>query len=206
MAAALLAGCSFLPSAVNESKLPGWVSSSSSTSTTGASTPTARASTTTTGAVTSGPAPPPRSGRTCHYRTFPDGAIGADPNCTPGALNPAAIADPPRTICRHRYLGKLEAAYARMQGLKVELLIRYKSVGNPSTYVLAQRVPAEDGGSPTDLSNLWPMPLEGWGGALTESAVANALHEQICEGRETVRQAAQVLEGDWLRRGIPDDD
>ncbi len=166
----------------------------------------AASATTATAAVTSWAAAARAGQSTCRYRRFADGAIGADPRCTSGALNPAAVADPYETICRRRYLTMLMKVEPSVQGLKVPLMIRYGSSGNASTYVLAQRVPAEDGGSPTSSNNLWPMPVDGWGGALTESAVANSVHEQICEGKVTVRQAARFLEGDWLRRGIPDDD
>ncbi len=147
--------------------------------------------------------PTPKS---CRYRVFADGAIGADPRCTPGALNPAAVANPRSTICRRSYERKLAKAETAAQALKIAMMIRYGSTGNPSTYVVAERVPAEDGGSPAEPENLWPVPLYGWGGALTESAVAHSLHDQICRGAITVRQATRVLEGDWLRGGIPDDD
>ncbi len=166
--------------------------------------PTAASATPTSARPGRIPRPAEKSG--CDYRRFPDGAFGADPRCTPGALNPAAVADPGRTICRGRYLSELEVAEAPVESLKSQMMIRYRSAGNPSTYVLAQVIPAEDGGSPTDLKNLWPMPLEGWGGALTEAAVAYSLHERICRGRVSVTQAARLLEGDWLRGGIPDDD
>lgn len=142
----------------------------------------------------------------CRYREFPDGAIGADPSCTPGALNPAAVANPENTICRQAYERELAESEVADQALKAEMMIRYGSAGNPSTYVVAQRVPAADGGGPADPRNLWPMPRYGWGGALTESAVANALHDQICNRRVTVPEAARLLEGDWLSLGIPDED
>ncbi|MBV9048435.1 MAG: hypothetical protein JOY58_09215 [Solirubrobacterales bacterium] len=194
LSASVIAGCS--------SRAPVAVDGDLHHSSSAASTATATA----TAAVTSWAAATRADQSTCRYRRFSDGAIGADPGCTPGALNPAAVADPYRTICQRRYLAMLAKVEASVHGLKVPLMIRYGSAGNASTYVLAQRLPAEDGGSPTNPDNLWPMPVDGWGGALTESAVANSVHEQICEGKVTVRQAARFLEGDWLRRGIPDDD
>ena len=93
-----------------------------------------------------------------------------------------------------------------MPRLKIAMMIRYGSAGNPSTYVLDQLVPVEDGGSPTAPENLWPILRQGWGGALTQAVVANAVHAQICAGKVTVGQAAELFEGDWLRRGIPDTD
>lgn len=142
----------------------------------------------------------------CRSREFADGALGADPSCTPGALNPAAVANPSRTICSRSYEVRLARRAAAAQTHKLALMLEYGSPGNPSTYVVAQRVPAEDGGSPANPKNLWPMPVYGWGGALTEATVAFSLHDQICRGAITVRQAARFLKGDWLRRGIPPDD
>jgi hypothetical protein len=142
----------------------------------------------------------------CQYRQFPDGALAADPRCTPGALNPAAVANPAATICRRAYLADLGHAAAALRRHKLELMIRYGSPGNPSAFVLAQVVAAKDGGSATDPHNLWPMPRDGWGGARTEAIVVNLLHEQICDRRLTVVQAARLLKGDWLRRGLPDED
>ena len=174
--------------------MPGAASTSASTSR--SATTTASSSTATTLA----------SATSCQYRLFADGAIGADPRCTPGAPNPAAVANPEKTICQQSYLAKLGKAEAGVQHLKLAMMIRYGSAGNPSTYVLAQLVPVEDGGSPTDPKNLWPILLDGWGGARTQAVVANAVHAQICVGKVTVRQAAQLFKGDWLSRGIPDTD
>ncbi|MFZ0089985.1 MAG: hypothetical protein WAL63_10785 [Solirubrobacteraceae bacterium] len=143
---------------------------------------------------------------TCHDRHYADGAIGADPRCTPGALNRAALAHPRKTICRRRYLAKLEAPEAGLRRLKIAMMITYGSAGAPSTYVLGHVVPVQDGGSPADPKNVWPILRYGWGGALTQAVVANAVHALICAGTVTVRHAAQILEGDWLRHGIPNHD
>lgn len=191
IAASALAGCSMVPGPPGPSQQRASASISRSTAARAANAPAPRR-------IASRPS--------CHYRGFRDGAIGADPNCTPGVLNPAAVTDPGRTICRQSYLRRIDAAGTHVQSLKIAVMIRYGSPGNPVTYVLAQRVPAEDGGSPTAPKNLWPMPLEGWGGALTEAAVAHSLHVQICERKLTVTKAARLLEGDWLRGGVPDDD
>jgi hypothetical protein len=67
-------------------------------------------------------------------------------------------------------------------------------------------VPVEDGGSPTSPLNLYPLPIEGYGGAETQAIIADQLHQQICVGKTSVQRAAQLLEGDWLSQGLPDDD
>ena len=66
-------------------------------------------------------------------------------------------------------------------------------------------MPVEDGGSPTSPLNLYPLPLNGYGGQ-TREMVADQLHDEICSHKITVAQAANTLEGDWLSNGLPDDD
>jgi hypothetical protein len=36
--------------------------------------------------------------------------------------------------------------------------------------------------------------------------VADHLHDEICSHKITVADAARTLEGDWLSKGLPDDD
>ena len=191
----LVAGCS-VGYTTTTTKSAGAAAPSTSTSSSAMTTASSS-----TAAITTIP-----SATSCQYRLFGDGAIGADPRCTPGVLNAAAAANPQKTICQRSYLARLEKAAAGVEHLKIAMMIRYGSAGNPSTYVLAQLVPVEDGGSPTDPKNLWPILLDGWGGARTQAVVANAVHARICNGKTTVGQAAQLFEGDWLSRGVPDTD
>jgi hypothetical protein len=134
----------------------------------------------------------------CHYEAYPDAAVVPDPSCTPGALNPAAVANPRGTICRAGYSERIRPPESYTEPRKIKDMIRYASVGPPSAYEEDHLVAIEDGGSPRDPRNLWPEYLYGNGGALVKDQAETRLHELICAGRITVTQATAVLEGDWL--------
>jgi hypothetical protein len=74
----------------------------------------------------------------------------------------------------------------------------YQLPGNPVTYTAAQVIPVQDGGSATNPQNLYPLPVDGWGGEMTHAAAAGQLHDQICAHKITIAQAANTLERDWL--------
>jgi hypothetical protein len=78
-------------------------------------------------------------------------------------------------------------------------MVRYASVGPPSSYEEDHLVALEDGGSPRDPNNLWAEYLYGGGGALRKDKVEHHLHELICAGKITVVAAAHLLETDWKR-------
>ena len=135
----------------------------------------------------------------CHYQAYPDGAVVPDSSCTPGALNPAAVADPRRTICVSGYSARIRPATSYTEPLKIRGMVRYASIGPPSSYEEDHLVALEDGGSPRDPNNLWPEYLYDGGGALQKDKVEHHLHELICAGRITVVAAARLLETDWKR-------
>ncbi len=141
----------------------------------------------------------------CRWRRYRDGAIGTDPSCAPGKLDPAVTGNTAQTVCS----GAWVTAASRRQpppSTLDKLLIEYQLPGNPVTYAVARVIPVEDGGSPTSAENLYPLPLNGFGGQQTRTAVANQLHDEICSHKITVTQAAKTLEGDWLSKGLPDSD
>jgi len=141
----------------------------------------------------------------CRWRLYHDGAIAADPACAPGQLDRAVIGHPARTICNPAWL----AAAGRPQpaaSTKDELLYEYQLPGNPVTYTVAHVIPVEDGGSATSAQNLYPLPVNGFGGQETRTLVAGELHDEICSHKITVAQATGMLEGDWLSKGLPNHD
>lgn len=141
----------------------------------------------------------------CRWRRYGDGAIGTDPDCAPGALNPAVSGHVEETICSRAWVATAGSAQPS-SNLKDRLLIEYQLPGNPATFVVAHVVPVEDGGSATGSVNLYPLPLNGYGGQMTRTMVAGQLHDDICAHKITIAHAAKVLEGDWLSAGLPDDD
>jgi hypothetical protein len=145
------------------------------------------------------------TGRKCRWRRYGDGAIGTDPDCAPGALSPAVQGHVEETICSRAWVATAASAQPS-SNLKDRLLIAYRLPGNPATYVVAHVVPVEDGGSATGSVNLYPLPLNGYGGQMTRTMVADQLHDDICAHKITIAHAAKVLERDWLSAGLPDDD
>lgn len=141
----------------------------------------------------------------CRWRRFRDGAIGTDAACAPGQLDAAVVGHIAQTICDESWV----AAATRLEpppSTKDRLLIEYRLPGNPVTYTVAHVIPVEDGGSPTSPRNLYPLAVTGYGGQETHTAAAEKLNDEICDHKITVAQAAKTLKGDWLSRGLPDDD
>ena len=141
----------------------------------------------------------------CRWRRYRDGAIGTDPSCAPGELDPAVTENTAQTICTGAWVTAASQRQPPPTTLE-QLLIEYQLPGNPVTYALAWVIPVEDGGSPTSTKNLYPLPLNGFGGQQTRTTVASQLHHEICSHKITVTQAAKTLQGDWLSKGLRDRD
>ena len=135
----------------------------------------------------------------CRWRRYRDGAIGTDPSCAPGELDPAVTENTAHTVCSGAWVTDVSRRQPLPSTLD-KLLIEYQLPGNPVTYALAWVIPVEDGGSPTSTNNLYPLPRNGFGGQQTRTAVANQLHHEICSHKITVTQAAETLQGDWLSK------
>lgn len=150
-------------------------------------------------------APPITAARTdCHWRRYSDGAIASDRRCAPGRLNPAVAGHTAQTICSRAWVASADELH-RATITRDRLLIEYQLPGSPLTYVVAHVIPVQDGGSATSPANLYPLPLNGWGGEHTQTVVSDRLHAKICSGKITVAQAARILRGDWLAKGLPVD-
>ena len=141
----------------------------------------------------------------CRWRRYRDGAIGADPSCAPGKLDPAMNGNTAQTVCNRAWVAEASRLQPSQTTLD-KLLIEYQLPGNPVTYALVRVIPVEDGGSATSPLNLYPLPLNGFGGHQTRTVVANQLHDEICAHKITIAQAAKTLEGDWLSKGLPNSD
>jgi hypothetical protein len=143
----------------------------------------------------------------CRWRQYRDGALSADPSCAPGKLAPAVAANIEHTVCNAAWVSATSRLQPPPSAQALDkLVIEYQLPGNPVTYTPARVIPVEDGGSPTSPLNLYPLPLNGFGGQRTRTAVAEQLHDEICSHRITIAQATKTLEGDWLSKGLPDDD
>jgi len=141
----------------------------------------------------------------CRWRRYRDGAIGPDPDCDPGELDVGVVGHTGQTVCSPAWVAAASELQPPPATLE-RLLIEYQLPGSPASYVVARVVPVEAGGSPISPRNLYPLPLDGYGGQHTRMMVADQLHDEICSHKITVAQAANTLEGDWLSKGLPDDD
>ena len=141
----------------------------------------------------------------CHWRQYRDSAIASDPACAPGKLDPTVTGNLAQTVCNPAWVAAASQIQPPLIALD-KLLIEYQLPGNPVTYALARVIPVEDGGSPASPLNLYPLPLNGFGGQQTQTVVANHLHDEICSHKITIAQAAQTLQGDWLSKGLPNND
>ena len=118
--------------------------------------------------------------------------------CTPGALNPAAVADPQTTICVPGYSEKMRPPESWSEPHKLASMREYGVTDSPSNYEYDHLVAIEDGGAPMNTDNLWPQPHPQ---SSLKDRIEDRLHAQICAGKLTIQQAAQDLEGD-SNRGI----
>ena len=121
---------------------------------------------------------------------------------TPGAISVTDAA----AICVPGYARAVRPRGALWRRLKNAAYNEYGLPRGKRSYVDAagKRHPAyevdhlislELGGSPTDLRNLWPEPIDS---ARRKDRVENALHERVCSGHESLAQAQRDIARNWL--------
>jgi len=122
---------------------------------------------------------------------------------TPGAV----VTVEAKKVCRSGYArdarpkGKQwrrlrEAACARY-GVRRGERSRTDSSGRlHNLYTIDHLIPLELGGSPSDLRNLWPQPVEA---AKRKDRVENTLHELVCSGQLSLEAAQRAIARDWKR-------
>ena len=114
-----------------------------------------------------------------------------DPACTPGAVFPVIEED----ICVKGYTRRVRYVTAKTKSLV------YQEYGITShvkgEYEVDHFIPLELGGS-NDLKNLWPEPAEPRPGFHEKDKVENYLHQQVCEGQMTLKDAQKQIQTDWL--------
>jgi hypothetical protein len=189
LAVLLLTACTVLPSPADGGKSP---------------SPPPQVSTPVTPASSA-----PASTAVCH--PISGGAL-PDPQCTPGALDPAVTPDPAvlgRTICKPGWSNLVRPKDSA--ALKQRVLRRYGievTTVNLARYEMDHRVPLEVGGAPRDLNNLWPEPWEmdashpqgdapAGTGAQSKDKIENRIRAAICGGRVTLQEGQKVFLGDW---------
>ncbi len=123
-----------------------------------------------------------------------------DPECTPGALNPAVTQQTiGTTICVAGYSESVRPPTSYTSPLERQLLVAYGQGGaSPADFELDHLISLELGGAPRDVANLWPEPYAGDVNARQKDRVENYLHSQVCSGARLLSEAQRLIATDWV--------
>jgi hypothetical protein len=114
-----------------------------------------------------------------------------DPDCTPGDILNVTKND----ICVSGYSASVRNVPDSEKNQDYDEYGITKR--NPGQYEVDHFVSLELGGS-NDISNLWPEPAEPKPGFHEKDKVENYLHDQVCSGALTLRQAQIKIATNWL--------
>jgi hypothetical protein len=124
-----------------------------------------------------------------HGRGRRTNAIPADPQRTPGVVNPTVTqANIRSTVCRHGWTETIRPPVSYTNALKAKQMRQYGESGSPSDYQEDHLISLELGGNPTDPRNLWPEPYPR---ASDVDKIENELNAEVCSGQLTLAQAQQ---------------
>ena len=129
--------------------------------------------------------------------------IYPNPTLTPGAINQDITQDNiSQNICNKSWSTKsIRPPVSYTNKLKIEQIKEYGYKDtNVADYEEDHFIPLEIGGNPTSSDNLWPEPYlspDQQGGAKQKDKVENFLHQQICSGAMTLKQAQSAIVNDW---------
>ena len=136
----------------------------------------------------------------CKIRTV-DASTGLylpDPNCTPGAIDPAVTQDNiGSTICKSGYTTTVRAPVADTDKFKALSLRQYGISANKTTEY-DHLVSLQLGGT-NAVSNLWVEPNKAGAAGTTnpKDAVETKLKVAVCAHKVTLAQAQQAIATDW---------
>jgi hypothetical protein len=137
----------------------------------------------------------------CHYR-----ALGALPDgvCTPGAINRHVTqSNIKSTICKAGWTKTIRPPAAVTHPLKIESIAKYGNAFGKdlSHYEFDHLISLELGGAPLNSKNLWPEPIKAPGGhgAYGKDVVENRLHNEVCSGQMTLKEARRIERTDWRK-------
>lgn len=122
-----------------------------------------------------------------------------DQACTPGDIFPDATKE---KICVPGYASSVRNV---TQSTKNKVYAAYGvKTRKPGQYEVDHLVSLQLGGS-NDISNLWPEPATPKPGFHEKDRVENYLHDQICDGNISLRQAQIEIATNWLAvyQGMP---
>jgi hypothetical protein len=124
-----------------------------------------------------------------------------NPKTTPGATNPAITqANISATICKKGWSTKsIRPPASYTTALKRQQIKAWgyddKKLGD---YEEDHLISLELGGAPKDPKNLWPEPYAGKFGARIKDKVEDRLHELVCSGKLTLKQAQSAIVTNWI--------
>jgi hypothetical protein len=134
----------------------------------------------------------------------PTGFIGPkgiypDPQRTPGAVNPdIRQANIALNLCNPNWsTDSIRPPSTYTTALKIKQMAAWGLPGTTADYEEDHLISLELGGNPTSEWNLWPESYEPTPGARQKDTVENRLHREVCAGVVTLRQAQDIVRGDW---------
>ncbi len=115
-----------------------------------------------------------------------------DPACTPGALMPGVTKS---QICQAGYASSVRNV---PQSKKDQEYAEYGAARHfPGQYEVDHLVSLQLGGS-NDSANLWPEAASPTPGYHEKDRVENYLHDQLCKGKISLRQAQNEIALNWI--------
>ncbi|MDA8384075.1 MAG: hypothetical protein M0037_13655 [Betaproteobacteria bacterium] len=135
---------------------------------------------------------------------FPLADARPNPQTTPGAIDPRVTQhNLGETICRWggytRSVRPPEGYTERLKRRQVRAMYGYGH--RLGAFEEDHLISLELGGSPTSPRNLWPEPHKvrgGWG-SYAKDRLENRLHNMVCHGELSLRQAQHVIATDWIQ-------
>ena len=124
-----------------------------------------------------------------------------DPQCTPGALNPAVTqATIGQTICAPGWTSTVRPPESVTEPEKQASMAAYGDGGPISSYEYDHLIPLELGGAANDPRNLWAEP-----GASPnpKDAVEEELNQKVCDGQMTLAAAQRAITSNWTALAAP---
>lgn len=121
-----------------------------------------------------------------------------DKECTPGDIDPKVTQDNiDQTICVSGYTETVRPSSSYTSKLKIKLMSEYGNTDSPSNYELDHLISLELGGNPTSEANLWPESYIATPTARQKDRVENYLHDQICSGKTSLKEAQFKVANNW---------
>jgi hypothetical protein len=125
-----------------------------------------------------------------------------DPNCTPGALNPAVMQGTiGSTICKSGWTSTVRPPESVTEPEKLASIRAYGDSGETSSYEYDHQVPLELGGAGNDPRNLWPEPDYAMRSGFylnPKDHLERALNRLVCAGKMPLSKAQEVIASEWV--------